>query len=317
MRAIHPRAPLTRQSVPFCFVALRRCRREASPPHQLLNTTRGALRPRPGQLGLHLLRGHRLLHIWARGKRRQRFHTLLHPMGGALLFYSVPLGEIQHRHLVFALGIRRQPSGEEDNTHRASAMVAVKRNLEGSQSFWKKKSDLLGFVSFQTISLIYVITSVVGVETWYKPILFNFLYRDLFTLMIVGKRRLLPTLNLRRSRNWRHLFLSFSLLLHCDFAHEPLQCTEVSRSFSTLHLAVWVFCYPQRSELLLFSCSPERIAATRWNTTACTRPFCPSSLPSSSSSCLQFGQSFPHPTSWICSPGFSTSWWAQPSPTSR
>lgn len=56
----------------------------------------------------------------------------------------------------------------------------------------KKKSDLLGFVSFQTISLIYVITSVVGVETWYKPILFNFLYRDLFTLMIVGKRRLLP-----------------------------------------------------------------------------------------------------------------------------
>lgn len=127
MRAIHPRAPLTRRSVPFCSVALRRRRREASPPHQLLNTTRGALWPRPGQLGMHLLRGHRLLHIRARGKRRERFHTLLHPMGGALLFYSVPLGEIQHRHLVFALGIRRQPSGEEDSTHRASAMVAVKR----------------------------------------------------------------------------------------------------------------------------------------------------------------------------------------------
>lgn len=181
------------------FVALRRRRREASPPHQLLNTTRGALRPRPGQLGLHLLRGHRLLHIRARGKRRQRFHTLLHPMGGALLFYSVPLGEIQHWHLVFALGIRRQPSGEEDNTHRASAMVAVKR----------KKSDLLGFVSFQTISLIYVITSVVGVETWYKPILFNFLYRDLFTLMIVGKRRLLPYVEFAAQQKLKTLIFVF------------------------------------------------------------------------------------------------------------
>lgn len=210
LRAIHPRAPLTRRSVPFCFVALRRRRREASPPHQLLNTTRGALRPRPGQLGLHLLRGHRLLHIRARGKRRQRFHTLLHPMGGALLFYSVPLGEIQHWHLVFALGIRRQPSGEEDNTHRASAMVAVKRNLEGSQPFLKKKkSDLLGFVSFQTISLIYVITSVVGVETWYKPILFNFLYRDLFTLMIVGKRRLLPYVEFAAQQKLKTLIFVF------------------------------------------------------------------------------------------------------------
>lgn len=47
-------------------------------------------------------------------------------------------------------------------------------------------------MSFQTISLIYVITSVVGVETWYQPLLFNFLYRDLFTLMIVGKRQFTP-----------------------------------------------------------------------------------------------------------------------------
>lgn len=50
----------------------------------------------------------------------------------------------------------------------------------------------MGFIFFQTISLIYVITSVVGVETWYQPILFNFLYRDLFTLMIVGEHRLFP-----------------------------------------------------------------------------------------------------------------------------
>lgn len=30
-------------------------------------------------------------------------------------------------------------------------------------------------------------TAVVGVEAWYEPFLFNFLYRDLFTAMIIGK----------------------------------------------------------------------------------------------------------------------------------
>ena len=42
-------------------------------------------------------------------------------------------------------------------------------------------------VSFQTISLVYMVTAVVGVETWYEPILFHFLYRDLFSFMIIGE----------------------------------------------------------------------------------------------------------------------------------
>lgn len=43
------------------------------------------------------------------------------------------------------------------------------------------------FLFFQTISLVYLVTAVVGVEAWYKPVVFNILYRDFFTTMIVGK----------------------------------------------------------------------------------------------------------------------------------
>lgn len=45
---------------------------------------------------------------------------------------------------------------------------------------------LLSAFSFQTISFVYIVTAVVGVEAWYEPFLFNFLYRDLFTAMIFG-----------------------------------------------------------------------------------------------------------------------------------
>ena len=41
---------------------------------------------------------------------------------------------------------------------------------------------------FQTISIVYIVTAIVGVEAWYAPFLFNFLYRDLFTAMIIGKK---------------------------------------------------------------------------------------------------------------------------------
>ena len=47
---------------------------------------------------------------------------------------------------------------------------------------------LLSAFSFQTISFVYIVTAVVGVEAWYEPFLFNFLYRDLFTAMIIGKK---------------------------------------------------------------------------------------------------------------------------------
>ncbi|TSL61177.1 Ethanolaminephosphotransferase 1 [Bagarius yarrelli] len=38
----------------------------------------------------------------------------------------------------------------------------------------------------KTISIVYIITAVVGVETWYKPLILNILYRDLFIVMILG-----------------------------------------------------------------------------------------------------------------------------------
>lgn len=46
---------------------------------------------------------------------------------------------------------------------------------------------VLSVFFFQTISFVYIVTAVVGVEAWYEPFLFNFLYRDLFTAMIIGK----------------------------------------------------------------------------------------------------------------------------------
>ncbi|XP_077567166.1 ethanolaminephosphotransferase 1 [Stigmatopora nigra] len=59
-------------------------------------------------------------------------------------------------------------------------------------SHWEKYNTGVLFlpwgydVSQVTISLVYVVTAVVGVDSWSQPVLFNFLYRDLFTFMIVA-----------------------------------------------------------------------------------------------------------------------------------
>lgn len=112
-----------KQCLRFFFFFFRWCGWQTGTSDQLLDATRGALRPRARQLGVHLLRGHRVLHIRAWRERRGRRYALLHPVGGAVLLYPVPLGEIQHRHLVFALGIRHQPSGEDP--HRYTDMMNV------------------------------------------------------------------------------------------------------------------------------------------------------------------------------------------------
>lgn len=59
-------------------------------------------------------------------------------------------------------------------------------------SHWEKYNTGILFLpwgydaSQVTISIVYIITAVVGVETWYKPILWGFLYRDMFSIMIVA-----------------------------------------------------------------------------------------------------------------------------------
>ncbi|CAH2245462.1 ethanolaminephosphotransferase 1 [Pelobates cultripes] len=59
-------------------------------------------------------------------------------------------------------------------------------------SHWEKYNTGILFLpwgydlSQVTISCVYLVTAVVGVEAWYKPAVFNLLYRDLFTSMIVG-----------------------------------------------------------------------------------------------------------------------------------
>uniref|UniRef100_A0A672UTH3 Ethanolaminephosphotransferase 1 n=1 Tax=Strigops habroptila TaxID=2489341 RepID=A0A672UTH3_STRHB len=61
-------------------------------------------------------------------------------------------------------------------------------------SHWEKYNTGILFlpwgydVSQVTISIVYIVTAIVGVEAWYAPFLFNFLYRDLFTAMIIGKK---------------------------------------------------------------------------------------------------------------------------------
>uniref|UniRef100_Q6GL79 Ethanolaminephosphotransferase 1 n=1 Tax=Xenopus tropicalis TaxID=8364 RepID=Q6GL79_XENTR len=59
-------------------------------------------------------------------------------------------------------------------------------------SHWEKYNTGILFLpwgydlSQVTISCVYLVTAVVGAETWYQPVVFNILYRDLFTTMIVG-----------------------------------------------------------------------------------------------------------------------------------
>ncbi|XP_075057214.1 ethanolaminephosphotransferase 1 isoform X2 [Mixophyes fleayi] len=59
-------------------------------------------------------------------------------------------------------------------------------------SHWEKYNTGILFLpwgydlSQVTISGVYLVTAVVGVEAWYQPAFFNILYRDLFTSMIVG-----------------------------------------------------------------------------------------------------------------------------------
>ncbi|XP_032398400.1 ethanolaminephosphotransferase 1 isoform X2 [Etheostoma spectabile] len=58
-------------------------------------------------------------------------------------------------------------------------------------SHWEKYNTGILFlpwgydISQVTISLVYLVTAVVGVEKWYQPCLWHYLYRDLFSFMII------------------------------------------------------------------------------------------------------------------------------------
>ncbi|XP_026564520.1 ethanolaminephosphotransferase 1 isoform X2 [Pseudonaja textilis] len=59
-------------------------------------------------------------------------------------------------------------------------------------SHWEKYNTGILFlpwgydISQVTISVVYIVTSIIGVEAWYNPFLFHFLYKDLFVAMIIG-----------------------------------------------------------------------------------------------------------------------------------
>ncbi|XP_061560270.1 ethanolaminephosphotransferase 1 isoform X2 [Phycodurus eques] len=92
-------------------------------------------------------------------------------------------------------------------------------------SHWEKYNTGVLFlpwgydISQVTISLVYVVTAVVGVETWYQPVLFHFLYRDLFSFMIVAcsftvtlPMSLYNVLRAYRSNSLKHASLYEALL---------------------------------------------------------------------------------------------------------
>uniref|UniRef100_A0A3Q2ZH57 Ethanolaminephosphotransferase 1 n=1 Tax=Kryptolebias marmoratus TaxID=37003 RepID=A0A3Q2ZH57_KRYMA len=91
-------------------------------------------------------------------------------------------------------------------------------------SHWEKYNTGILFlpwgydISQVTISLVYLVTAVVGVETWYQPAVWSFLYRDLFIFMIVGECSLVsPSLfghlfRAHRSNTLKHSSLYEALL---------------------------------------------------------------------------------------------------------
>lgn len=152
-----------------------------------------------------------------------------------------------------------------------------------------------------------MVTAVVGVETWYQPILWHLLYRDIFTFMIIGK---LDT----------HV-CSHSQFFNTSFGFQPVPslwlCQWASTmSWSKLKVHCFHMCVFTLNHSVFFSIT-EVTAVTRWNTTAFTKLSCLSFLLSSSLFCLLPGSCSLLPTFWSCSPGSSTSWWGRPLQMSR
>ncbi|KAK6488545.1 ethanolaminephosphotransferase 1-like [Huso huso] len=114
-------------------------------------------------------------------------------------------------------------------------------------SHWEKYNTGVLFlpwgydISQVTMSLVYIVTAVVGVETWYAPIFMNFHYRDLFTIMILGcaftvtlpmslynvfKSKLALFLNagVYRKNKLKFLFMAFYPSCHLSYSIHTVIC---------------------------------------------------------------------------------------------
>lgn len=94
-------------------------------------------------------------------------------------------------------------------------------------------------ISQVTISIVYLVTAVVGVEAWYAPAVFSLLYRDLFTSMIVGCA---VTITLPMSLSNVYKSYRSNTLKHTSFYESmlPFISPLLLFTFSTL----WVFLSP-------------------------------------------------------------------------
>lgn len=98
----------------------------------------------------------------------------------------------------------------------------------------------LHFIPFQTISLVFLVTAVVGVEKWYQPILLHFLYRDLFTFMIIGELWLAKLCAYVQS--WGSAITNVFWFLVCSFTVTlPMSLYNVLKwvSSSLLTVIIW------------------------------------------------------------------------------
>lgn len=95
----------------FVVCICRWCGWQTGSENKLQHSTGWAVWPRPGQLGMCVLRRYSVFCLRTRRDRRQRGNAVLSVMGRPVFLHTVSLGEVQHWDFVPALGLRHQWSG--------------------------------------------------------------------------------------------------------------------------------------------------------------------------------------------------------------
>lgn len=94
-----------------CVCSCRWCGRKTGSQNKLQHSTGWTIWPRPGQLGMCVLRRYSVLCLWTWWYGRQCGDPVLSVMGCPVFLHTVSLGEVQHWNSVPALGLRHQSSG--------------------------------------------------------------------------------------------------------------------------------------------------------------------------------------------------------------
>lgn len=102
---------MTLKYILSCVCICRWCGRQTGSENKLQHSAGWAVWPRPGQLGMCVLRCYSVLCFRTGWDRRQRGDAVFSVMGRPVFLHTVSLGEVQHWDFVPALGLRHQSSG--------------------------------------------------------------------------------------------------------------------------------------------------------------------------------------------------------------